>query len=140
MTIRGCRGIFDGLYAFKMLIFSSAVFTVQGVLGHGTGRANDVSSAVVKAHARALERLTYVPRYRGHTIYYPTKEKYGKSIVIMYPKTSGSGIKASILVDAVCRLAGIKDVGVKVQVGILDCHALQVSSDVLGPFGASMKD
>ena len=34
----------------------------------------------------------------------------------MYPKASGRGIKASNLMKALCQLAGIQDVGIKIQV------------------------
>jgi Ribosomal protein S5, C-terminal domain len=34
----------------------------------------------------------------------------------MYPKASGRGIKASSLMKALCQLAGIQDVGIKIQV------------------------
>lgn len=36
--------------------------------------------------------------------------------LIMYPKASGRGIKASNLMKALCQLAGIQDVGIKIQV------------------------
>ena len=38
--------------------------------------------------------------------------------LIMYPKASGRGIKASNLMKALCQLAGIQDVGIKIQVPI----------------------
>jgi ribosomal protein S5 len=34
----------------------------------------------------------------------------------MYPKASGRSIKASNLMKALCQLAGIQDVGIKIQV------------------------
>ena len=35
--------------------------------------------------------------------------------MIVYPRSSGSGIKACPWVETVCRLAGIQDIGVKVR-------------------------
>ena len=43
--------------------------------------------------------------------------------LIMYPKASGRGIKASNLMKALCQLAGIQDVGIKIQVP--DCSRAQ---------------
>lgn len=34
--------------------------------------------------------------------------------MIVYPRSTGSGIKACLWVETVCRLAGISDIGVKV--------------------------
>lgn len=36
--------------------------------------------------------------------------------LIMYPRASARGIKASNLMNALCKLAGIKDIGIKIQV------------------------
>lgn len=38
----------------------------------------------------------------------------------MYPKASGRGIKASNLMKALCQLAGIQDVGIKIQVPVIE--------------------
>jgi len=87
----------------------------DGILGHGTGKAAEAKQAVDKATRRALKSLTYVPRFRGHTIYYPTTVLFGKSKLIMYPRASNRGIMASDLLRSVCLLAGLKDLGIKIQ-------------------------
>ena len=36
--------------------------------------------------------------------------------LIMYPRASARGITANPLMSSICQLAGIKDVGIKIQV------------------------
>ena len=53
----------------------------QGILGQGSGKALEAKAAVDKATRKALKHLTYVPRFRGHTIHYPITVLYGKTKV-----------------------------------------------------------
>lgn len=64
--------------------------------------------------AQALKNLFYVPRFRGHTIIHPVTAKYGRVKVHAYPMTSGSGVRASKLMESICRLAGLENIGIKV--------------------------
>lgn len=52
---------------------------LQGILGQGSGKALEAKSAVDKATRKALRHLTYVPRFRDHTIHYPITMLYGKT-------------------------------------------------------------
>ena len=54
---------------------------LQGILGQGSGKALEAKSAVDKATRKALKHLTYVPRFRDHTIHYPITVLYGKTKV-----------------------------------------------------------
>ncbi len=54
-------------------------YPLQGILGQGSGKALEAKSAVDKATRKALKHLTYVPRFRGHTIHYPLTVLYGKT-------------------------------------------------------------
>ena len=63
---------------------------------------------------QALKTLFFVPRYH-QTILHPLQARYGRCKVIMYPRSTGSGCKASHMVTGICKLAGIQDIGVKVQ-------------------------
>ena len=90
----------------------------QGTLGLGSGKGSELPAALRKANARALKNLFFVPRYDGATIYQSRKAKFGRAQVIMYPRSTGSGILASNMVTAICNLAGIKDIGVKVGRGL----------------------
>lgn len=50
-----------------------------------------------KATRRALKSLTYVPRFRGHTIYYPTTVLFGKSKVRLIPLQFALSLPAALL-------------------------------------------
>lgn len=109
-TCKGTRA--GGMWRFSCMV---VVGNGQGVLGFGSGKAGDVNSAVAKAHARAMRNLTVVHRYRQSTVYGPAVSKFGKVTVYVYPKGQGHGLKASYLMYDICRLAGIRDIGIKVH-------------------------
>jgi len=84
-------------------------------VGWAMGKAPEVGVAVEKAYAKASRSLFFFERFENHTIYHNTSAKYGRSIVHMAPLPSGSGVKANQTIQAVCRLAGIKDLRAKVH-------------------------
>ena len=86
---------------------------LQGLLGHGTGKAAELVPAIRKASLRAMNNLSYVPRYESFTILHPVDTKYGKCKLRMYPLASGSGIRANDLLGTIANLAGICDIGIK---------------------------
>ena len=58
---------------------------MQGLLGHGTGKAGELVAAIRKASMRALNSLTFVPRWEEFTILHPVDTKFGKCKLRMYP-------------------------------------------------------
>ena len=59
--------------------------------------------------------------------------------LIMYPKASGRGIKASNLMKALCQLAGIQDVGIKIQVPLIDiCLTFNIPARALHDDGSAV--
>lgn len=86
---------------------------MQGLLGHGTGKAAELVAAIRKASLRAMNNLSFVPRWEGFTILHPVDTKYGKCKLRMYPLASGGGIRANNLLGTVASLAGINAIGIK---------------------------
>ena len=109
-TSKGTRA--GGFARFSALV---VVGNGEGVLGWGTGKAVEVANAVQKAQQSAYRNLYPVPRHHGHTITEEVTATFGKTKVIMYPKSSGRGIVANPMLAGVCQLAGIYDIGVKVR-------------------------
>jgi len=70
-------------------------------------------SAIRKASLRALNNLTYIPRYERFTILHPVDTKFGKCKLRMYPLASGGGIRANALLGDIASLAGINSIGIK---------------------------
>ena len=109
-TSKGTRA--GGFGRFSALV---VVGNGEGVLGWGTGKAVEVAGTVAKAQQSAYRNLYPVPRHNAHTITEEVTATFGKTKVVMYPKSSGRGIVANPMLAGVCQLAGIFDVGVKVH-------------------------
>ena len=69
--------------------------------------------AIRKASLRAMNNVTYVPRYERFTILHPVDTKYGKCKLRMYPVASGGGLRANTLLSSIANLAGISAIGIK---------------------------
>ena len=95
----------------KRLSFSALVVTGDGNghVGLGSGKANDVPSAISKAGAIARKNLIKVP-LAGTTIPYKIGVKFGAANVLLKPATPGTGIIAGGSIRAVVEAAGIKDI------------------------------
>lgn len=87
----------------------------DGVIGFGTGKAAEVGPAIDKAYKKAARSLVYVNRFENHTIYHEVKGKYCKTLCNMFPAPSGDGIVANSTVEAICQLAGIKNIKAKIH-------------------------
>lgn len=87
----------------------------DGVIGFGSGKGADVGLAIDKAYRKASRSLVYVKRFDEHTIYHEVKGKYCKTLAVMLPAASGSGIVANDTVEAICTLAGIKNIKAKIH-------------------------
>lgn len=93
--------------------FSFAAIVVigdgEGTIGHGLGKAREVSSAITKAIDDAKKNLVKVPVYKG-TIPHEQKGKFGAGRVFIQPASDGSGVIAGGAMRAVLEMAGIHNV------------------------------
>ena len=81
----------------------------DGIVGHGLGKANEVTTAIAKGVEDAKKKLIKVPIIRG-TIPHEQIGKYGGAKVFIKPASSGTGVKAGGAMRAVLESVGIKDV------------------------------
>lgn len=86
----------------------------NGLVGFGTGKANEVPDAIKKALEKARKNLYKVPMAKGNTFPHTVEGKYGACKVLLRPAPEGSGIIAGGPVRAVLELAGIKNIYSKV--------------------------
>lgn len=84
----------------------------NGHVGIGTGKAQEVPSAIRKAIDNAKKHLIRVPRV-GTSIPHKINGRYGAGNVLLMPAGEGTGVIAGGPVRAVLELAGIKDVRAK---------------------------
>ena len=98
--------------------FSFAAIVVvgdgNGTVGHGLGKARDVSQAISKAVDDAKKNLIKVPLFKG-TIPHEQKGKYGAGKVLIKPAADGTGVIAGGAMRAVLEIAGVHNVLAKAQ-------------------------
>ncbi len=93
--------------------FSFAAIVVvgdgNGTVGHGLGKARDVSESIAKAVDDAKKNLVRVPIHNG-TIPHEQKGKYGAGRVLIKPASDGTGVIAGGAMRAVLEIAGVQNV------------------------------
>jgi small subunit ribosomal protein S5 len=86
----------------------------NGTVGHGLGKARDVSEAISKAVDDAKKNLIKVPILKG-TIPHEQKGKFGAGKVLLKPAADGTGVIAGGAMRAVLEIAGVHNVLAKSQ-------------------------
>jgi len=114
--------------------FSFAAIVVvgdgNGSVGHGLGKARDVSEAISKAAEEAKKNLVKVPIFNG-TIPHEQKGRYGAGKVYIQPATEGTGVIAGGAMRAVLEIAGVKNVLAK-SIGTSNPHnVIKATMDAL---------
>lgn len=87
-----------------------AVGDGKGLVGIGTGKANEATEAIKKALQAANKNLVKVSLVDGRTIPHEAIATCGKSKVMIKPASEGAGIVAGGAARAILEIAGIKDV------------------------------
>lgn len=90
-----------------------AVGNRLGRVGVGAAKGLDVSQAVTKAVHQAKQHLITV-FLKNATIPHEVRLKYGAVKLLLKPAAKGRGLVAGSVVRALCDLAGIKDISVKI--------------------------
>lgn len=81
----------------------------NGTVGHGLGKARDVSEAISKAVDEARKNLIKFPLVKG-TIPHVQRGKYGAGKIFMKPAADGTGVIAGGAMRAVLEIGGVHNV------------------------------
>ncbi len=81
----------------------------NGTIGWGTGKANEVTTAIAKGVESAKKNLIKVPVLNG-TIPHEQLAHFGGAKVFVKPASPGTGVKAGGAMRAVLESAGVTDV------------------------------
>lgn len=102
----------------------------NGTVGHGLGKAREVSSAIAKAVDDAKKSLIKVPIYKG-TIPHEQLGKYGAGKVLIRPASDGTGVIAGGAMRAVLEMAGVHNVLAKSQGSSNPHNVIKATMDAL---------
>jgi len=81
----------------------------NGVVGHGLGKAKEVTEAIAKGIDDAKKNLIKVPIING-TIPHAQESKFSGALVFIKPASLGTGVIAGGSMRAVLESAGVKNV------------------------------
>jgi len=87
----------------------------NGVVGHGLGKANEVSDAIQKGFENAKKNLIRVPLTKSGSIYHPVIGKAGAGRVLLRPASEGTGVIAGGAVKNLLDVAGVHNILSKFQ-------------------------
>ena len=82
----------------------------KGLVGIGSGKANEVSEAIKKAIQAANKNVIKVALIDNRTIPHEATAKVGRANVLIKPAKEGTGVIAGGAARAVLELAGVKDI------------------------------
>jgi len=86
----------------------------NGMVGHGLGKAKEVTEAIAKGIDDAKKNLISVPIRKG-TVPHAQKGKYAGARVLLKPATDGTGVIAGGAMRAVLESVGVHNVLAKSQ-------------------------
>ncbi|MEM9918770.1 MAG: 30S ribosomal protein S5 [Bacteroidota bacterium] len=122
--------------------FSFAAIVVvgdgKGTVGHGLGKARDVSESIAKAVDDAKKNLIKVPLYNG-TIPHEQKGKYRAGKVFIKPAADGTGVIAGGAMRAVLEIAGVQNVLAKSQGSPNPHNVVKATIDALAKLRSPME-
>jgi len=81
----------------------------HGIVGHGLGKASEVTDAIAKGIEDAKKNLIKVPVING-TVPHEQIGKFGGGLVFIKPASHGTGVIAGGAMRAVLESAGVHDV------------------------------
>jgi small subunit ribosomal protein S5 len=82
----------------------------EGIVGHGLGKANEVSDAIQKGFDNAKKNLIKIPMTGSGSIYHEVTGKEGAGKVLLRPASDGTGVIAGGPVKALLDIGGVHNI------------------------------
>ncbi|MBI2259829.1 MAG: 30S ribosomal protein S5 [Flavobacteriia bacterium] len=102
----------------------------NGIVGHGLGKAKEVTEAITKGIDDAKKNLIRVPILKG-TVPHAQKGKYSGARVLLKPATNGTGVIAGGAMRAVLESVGVHNVLAKSQGSSNPHNVIKATMDAL---------
>ena len=102
----------------------------NGIVGHGLGKAKEVTEAITKGIDDAKKNLIRVPILKG-TVPHAQKGKFGGAEVLLKPATPGTGVIAGGAMRAVLESVGVHNVLAKSQGSSNPHNVIKATMDAL---------
>lgn len=102
----------------------------NGIVGHGLGKAGEVTTAISKSIDDAKKNLVKIPVVNG-TVPHSQWGKYSGAKVFLKPASSGTGVIAGGAMRAVLESVGVKDVLAKSQGSSNPHNVVKATMDAL---------
>lgn len=102
----------------------------NGIVGHGLGKAKEVTEAITKGIDDAKKNLIKVPILRG-TVPHTQKGKFGGARILLKPASEGTGVIAGGAMRAVLESVGIHNVLAKSQGSSNPHNVVKATMDAL---------
>ncbi|KAK3371666.1 hypothetical protein B0T24DRAFT_630016 [Lasiosphaeria ovina] len=85
----------------------------NGWLGIGMAKSTEGPLAMEKAKLLAIADMKPIPRYENRTVYGNIEGKVGATVVQLFPRPPGFGLRVPFRIFELCRAAGIRDLAAK---------------------------
>jgi len=111
----------------------SAIIVVgdeNGIVGHGLGKAKEITEAITKGIEDAKKNLIKVPIHKG-TVPHTQKGKFGGAEVLLKPASEGTGVIAGGAMRSVLESVGIHNVLAKSQGSSNPHNVVKATMDAL---------
>jgi small subunit ribosomal protein S5 len=111
----------------------SAIIVVgdeNGIVGHGLGKAKEITEAITKGIEDAKKNLIKVPILKG-TVPHTQKGKFGGAEVLLKPASEGTGVIAGGAMRSVLESVGVHNVLAKSQGSSNPHNVVKATMDAL---------